>query len=86
MAERGELRVVRQAPSLDDLPEVLTVEEAARVLRISRGAAYELARQWRESGGRHGLPVVTLGRSLRVPRHALRRFLDIGLDAQASGQ
>ena len=37
------------------------------MLRISRGAAYELARQWRESGGRHGLPVVTLGRSLRVP-------------------
>lgn len=77
--------MVRQVPSLDDLPEVLTVEEAASVLRISRGAAYELARQWRESDGRHGLPVVTLGRSLRVPRHALQRFLDIGLGAQASG-
>lgn len=78
--------MVRQAPSLDDLPEVLTVEEAASVLRISRGAAYELARQWRETDGRHGLPVVTLGRSLRVPRHALRRFLDIGPDTRASGQ
>ena len=78
----AESRVV-SIPSLDDLPEVLTVEEAAGVLRIGRGAAYELARQWRESGGRCGLPVVELGRSLRVPRAALRRVLDIG-DAQAS--
>jgi excisionase family DNA binding protein len=86
MAERGDLRVVRQPPSLDELPDVLTVEEAAGVLRISRGAAYELARQWRESGGRRGLPVVTLGRSLRVPRDALRRLLELGVDARASGQ
>lgn len=68
---------------MDDLPEVLTVEEAAKVLRIGRGAAYDLARQYRSSGGRTGLPVVELGRSLRVPKSALRRFLD--LDA-ASGQ
>jgi excisionase family DNA binding protein len=79
----AESRVVSM-PSLDDLPEVLTVEEAAAVLRIGRGAAYELARQWRETGGRAGLPVVTLGRSLRVPRAALRRFLDVVDDAQAS--
>lgn len=82
---RGELRVVRQAPSLDDLPEVLTVEEAAAVLRIGRGAAYELARLWRETNGREGLPVVTLGRSLRVPRHALRRLLKVSGPA-AAGQ
>lgn len=86
MSQRGELRVVEGRRSLDELPDVLTVEEAARVLRIGRGAAYELARQWRESGGLRGLPVVTLGRSLRVPREALRRLLDVGLDARASGQ
>jgi excisionase family DNA binding protein len=73
---RGELRVVRAALSLDDLPEVLTVEEAAAVLRIGRGAAYELARQYRATNGREGLPVVTLGRSLRVPRAPLRRLLE----------
>jgi excisionase family DNA binding protein len=78
--------MVERRPALDELPEVLTVEEAAAVLRIGRGAAYELARQWRESGGRHGLPVVTLGRSLRVPREALRQLLDVGVDARASGQ
>ena len=86
MVQRGELRVVAGRLALDELPEVLTVEEAAAVLRIGRGAAYELARQWRESGGRSGLPVVTLGRSLRVPREALRRLLDVGFDARASGQ
>ncbi|HZA76117.1 MAG TPA: helix-turn-helix domain-containing protein [Acidimicrobiales bacterium] len=86
MVQRRELRVVAGRSALDELPEVLTVEEAASVLRIGRGAAYELARQWRESGGRRGLPVVTFGRSLRVPREALRRLLDVGVDAWASGQ
>jgi hypothetical protein len=76
MVQRRELRVVGGRSALDELPEVLTVEEAA----------YELARQWRETEGRNGLPVVTLGRSLRVPREALRRLLDVGPDAQASGQ
>lgn len=60
---------------------MLTVEEAARVLRIGRGAAYELARQWRETGGRHGLPVVTL--SLRVPREALERMLAVDVGSRA---
>jgi excisionase family DNA binding protein len=73
---RRDLRVVSAAPSLEELPEVLTVEEAAAVLRIGRGAAYELARQYRLTNGREGLPVVTLGRSLRVPRAALRRLLE----------
>lgn len=45
--------------------------EAARVLRIGRTAAYELARRWRETGGEEGLPVVAFGRVLRVPRTAL---------------
>lgn len=55
--------------------EVLTVEEAAAALRISRNAAYALARQWRTSNGREGLPCIQLGRSLRVPRAALERLL-----------
>ena len=56
--------------------EVLTVEEAAGILRIGRNAAYALARQWRATGGREGLPCIELGRSLRVPRVALQQLLD----------
>ena len=79
MASRGELRIVHAAaPSLDELPDVLTVAEAARVLRIGRGAAYEQARRWEATNGREGLPVVRLGRCLRVPTAALRRLLEDG--------
>jgi hypothetical protein len=63
--------------SYEELPEFLTIPEAARLLRISRGAAYAAARQFRESGGRSGLPVVCVGRrSYRVPKAALVRFQD----------
>lgn len=75
-----------QDPPIEDLPAVLTVEEAAAVLRIGRGAAYELARRYRFTGGREGLPVIELGRSLRVPRHALMRMLDIDEAAAANGR
>ena len=56
------------------LPDFFTVEEAAQVLRIGRGAAYTLARQWRQTGGQEGLPVITLGKTLRVPRAALEKL------------
>lgn len=56
---------------MSELPEFLTVEEAAALLRIGRTSAYTLAKEWRDTGGRRGLPVITLGRQLRVPRAAL---------------
>lgn len=49
-------------------PAVLTVPEAAQLLRIGRGAAYEAARTGE-------LPTVRIGRTLRVPRHALAALL-----------
>ncbi|HVA75393.1 MAG TPA: helix-turn-helix domain-containing protein [Acidimicrobiales bacterium] len=54
--------------ALEDLPEFLTVEEAAEVLRISRTSAYLLTQRWRYTRGQSGLPVQRLGRLLRVPR------------------
>jgi excisionase family DNA binding protein len=60
---------------LADLPDVLTIDEAAAVLRISRGAAYQLAHQYLWSGGQVGLPVFQLGRRLRVPKAAIERLL-----------
>ena len=53
------------APStLDGLPLMLTLTEAAEVLRVSRTSAYKLADEWRRSGGATGLPTVRLGRLL----------------------
>jgi excisionase family DNA binding protein len=59
----------------DTPAEVLTVEEAAAILRISRNAAYAAARQWRATGGETGLPCIEIGRTLRVPRADLDRLL-----------
>jgi excisionase family DNA binding protein len=56
-------------------PQTFTVEEAARILRIGRTTAYALAREWRATCGASGLPVLELGRSLRVPRAALVHLL-----------
>jgi len=60
--------------ALEDLPEFLTVEEAAEVLRISRTSAYLLTQRWRYTRGQSGLPVQRLGRLLRVPRAAIERM------------
>lgn len=53
----------------DDDRLLLRVEEAARLLDISRGLAYELI-------ARGELPSVRLGRLVRIPRHALEMWLD----------
>lgn len=47
----------------------LTVEEAAHLLGISRGLAYEMARSGK-------LPVIRFGRRLLISRRALERMLD----------
>ena len=54
----------------------LTVVEAAALMRVGRTVAYQQARRYLATGGREGLPVVRLGRQLRVPRHALERLMD----------
>src|SRR6266496_6041505 len=57
------------------LPDLLTVEEAARLARVGRTKAYAMAREWRATGGRSGLPVVDFGHILRVPRRALEELI-----------
>ena len=57
---------------------VVTVEEAAQVLRIGRTLAYELARRYQASAGTDGLPTVRVGSCLRVPRWALLQLAEHG--------
>lgn len=49
---------------MSDESLTMTVEEAAKALGISRGLAYDLARQRK-------IPVIRLGKRLLVPRKAL---------------
>jgi hypothetical protein len=55
-------------------PDFFTVEEAADRLRIGRTSAYLAAKQYRESGGADGLPVISIRGSLRVPRRKLEEW------------
>jgi hypothetical protein len=70
--------------SLGDLAEpfehqLLTLGEAAAVLRIGRSLGYQLAHEYLNSGGTSGLPVVLLGeKCLRVPRWALIELATTG--------
>ncbi len=58
----------RKSPDGDSICLTVSVEDAARILGISRGAAYTHAR--------HGsLPTVRLGKRLLVPKAALEKLL-----------
>lgn len=65
------------------VPDFLTVEEAARILRIGRTAAYEQTRRFEETNGEEGIPVIRVGRQMRVPRAALERWLGGPLSSPA---
>ena len=52
------------------LPPVLTVDEAARLLRVNRKTLYDAVRAGEVPG------VVRLGRSIRIGRDALLRWME----------
>ncbi len=56
-------------------PDALTIEEAARVLRIGRMKAYAMSQEWRVTNGASGLMVREVGGQLRVPRAWLEEQL-----------
>jgi len=60
------------------LPIMLTIDEAARVLRIGRSKAYEMAATYTSSVGTQGLPCLRLGDLLRVPKFALHEYVTTG--------
>jgi excisionase family DNA binding protein len=65
-------------PLDDDASTVLTVDEAADVLRIGRSLAYQLANQYLSSRGMIGMPAYRLGNCIRVPRWALIELATTG--------
>lgn len=56
---------------------VLTVSEAAKLLGLSRGSAYEAVRMKQ-------VPAIRIGRRILVPRAALQRLLE-GANSNSSG-
>lgn len=67
--------------SLAELPLMLTVSEAADVLRISRTTAYKLVELNRSTSGRAGLPHVRLGGRVFVRRVDLAEIVGVSPDA-----
>lgn len=61
--------------TLDEAPDVLTVLEAAAIARVGRNAMYDAV-------NRGEIYSVRIGRSVRIPKIALRRFLGV----EASGE
>lgn len=59
----------RRYNDISEMPLVLTVAEVAAVLGIGRHAAYELV----QSGA---LPIIRIGKHIRVYRDALEKFLE----------
>jgi len=59
--------------------QTLTVEEAGRLLGISRNSAYEAAR-------RGELPAIRIGKRLIVPRAALEKLLGAPIDGERPGE
>ena len=60
----------------EELPDMLTGEEMAKAFRLGRSQAYELTKCYRLTGGKEGIPVLQLGRRLRVPKEALRKLIN----------
>lgn len=55
-------------------PIFIGVDDAARVLGISRSLAYDMANRWIATAGDDGLPAVRLGRRILINRVALDRW------------
>jgi transposase len=62
--------------TLDELPDIMTIREVADFMRISPAVAYDMARQYRATGGEEGLPVFMAGaRMMRVSKIELAKFV-----------
>ncbi len=70
---------------IDDLPEFLTVEEVASVLRIGRTSAYAQVRRFLATGGEEGLACVRVGRTVRVSKATIVDLYRLPTDGPRGG-
>ena len=61
--------------ALAELPPVLTVDEARRVLRIGRRQLYRAI-------ARRDVPALKVGRSIRIPRSGLEAWLAVSVEGR----
>jgi len=62
---------------MDEIRQTITVEQAARILGISRGLAYQMARE-------HRIPTLKFGKRLVVPKWAIEHLLQEPQEAATS--
>ena len=55
-------------------PYLLTVPEAAHLLGLKKSKVYQMVKE-------HCLPNVKLGRYVRIPRHALEKWIETRMTA-----
>jgi excisionase family DNA binding protein len=72
------LDLTGSSTTLATLPEVLTVREAAAILRVGRNQLYQAV-------ARGELGAVRIGRSIRIPKQALLDLLTPASPSTASG-
>jgi len=68
--QKGVAMKTTTIPRFDDLPDILTVDEAADFLRLGRSSVYE-------SIHAKDIPAVRIGRRLLVPKSGLKQFVDV---------
>lgn len=52
------------------MSDILTVEEMAKLLKISRSKAYSLTKE-------EGFPIIKIGKSIRILKNELYKWLNI---------
>jgi excisionase family DNA binding protein len=68
-------RLDRERVLLAELPPLLTVDEARRVLRIGRRQLYRAI-------AKHDVPALNVGRSIRIPRSGLEAWLAASVEGR----
>lgn len=61
--------------AVGEVPDLLMVDEVARVLRIGRTTAYQEVNRFVATGGRAGIPVIVVGGQKRIPRVRLEAMI-----------